>query len=325
MKNGPSTFTTKWHLRPDAEKHRIQKMEAKLSAKLQLLELTRGKTKNVAVSDNLEKIRRHKEALQTIVAGVEELKRDIQQEKLDKGETVDEVKEREEETEGKMDIVDQDIKFVEARLKEIVTRSENEERETKEYHLAREREEQLKFERHQLEQKAEFSKAQNSTTDLPHKHSVKLPKLVITKYNGALENWLSFWNKFEAEIDSTDLPAVTKFAYLKELVEPRVRKGIDGLPFTTEGYERAKSILKSNYGKMSEIVNAYIENILALPFISGTQPAKVHDFYEALLYNVQSLETLGKTSECVALVRGILNKLPGIKAELVQGHPEWQS
>ena len=136
---------------------------------------------------------------------------------------------------------------------------------------------------------------------------------------------MPFWNKFEAESDSTDLPAVTKFAYLKELVEPRVRKGIDGLPFTTEGYERAKSILKSNYGKMSEIVNAYIENILALPFISGTQPAKVHDFYEALLYNVQSLETLGKTSECVALVRGILNKLPGIKAELVQGHPEWQS
>ena len=143
---------------------------------------------------------------------------------------------------------------------------------------------------------------------------------------GLLKIGCPFGTNFsEAEIDSTDLPAVTKFAYLRELVEPRFRKGIDGLPFTTEGYERAKSILKSNYGKMSEIVNAYIENILALPFISGTQPAKVHDFYEALLYNVQSLETLGKTSECVALVRGILNKLPGIKAELVQGHPEWQS
>ena len=143
---------------------------------------------------------------------------------------------------------------------------------------------------------------------------------------GLLKIGCPFGTNFsEAEIDSTDLPAVTKFAYLRELVEPRVRKGIDGLPFTTDGYERAKKyILKSNYGKMSEIVNAYIENILALPFISGTQPAKVHDFYEALLYNVQSLETLGKTSECVALVRGILNKLPGIKAELVQGHPEWR-
>ena len=73
-------------------------MEAKLSAKLQLLELTREKTKDVAVSDNLEKIRRHKDALQTIVAGVEELKRDIEQEKLEKGETVEEVKEWGEET-----------------------------------------------------------------------------------------------------------------------------------------------------------------------------------------------------------------------------------
>ena len=135
----------------------------------------------------------------------------------------------------------------------MVTRSENEERETKEYHLAREREEQLKFERHQLEQKTEFSKAQNSTPDLPNKQSVKLPKLVITKYNGALENWLSFWKKFEAEIDSTDLPAVTKFTYLKELVEPRARKGVDGLPLTAERYERTKNILKSNYKKMSEI------------------------------------------------------------------------
>ena len=90
-----------------------------------------------------------------------------------------------------------DIKFLEARMKEIVTPSENEQRETKEYHLDREREGQLNFERHQLEQKAEFSKAQNSTPDLSNKQSMKLPKLVITKYNGALINWLSFWNKFQ--------------------------------------------------------------------------------------------------------------------------------
>ena len=44
----------------------------------------------------------------TILAGVEELKRDKEQEKLEKGETVDEVKEWGEETEGKIDIVDND-------------------------------------------------------------------------------------------------------------------------------------------------------------------------------------------------------------------------
>ena len=68
--------------------------------------------------------------------------------------------------------MDKNIKFLEVRIKEIVIRSENEQRETKEYHLARDREEQLKFERHQLKQKAEFSKTQNSTPDLLHKQSV---------------------------------------------------------------------------------------------------------------------------------------------------------
>ena len=67
----------------------------------------------------------------------------------------------------------------------------------------------------------------------------------------------TFWNKLnKADIDKTRLPAVTKFAYLKELVDPRLRQGIDGLPFTSEGYERAKNILQTNYGQTSEIINA---------------------------------------------------------------------
>jgi hypothetical protein len=50
---------------------------------------------------------------------------------------------------------------------------------------------------------------------------------------------LRFWNQFEAEIQAADIPAVTKFTYLKELVVPKVRIAIQGLPFTIEGYERS--------------------------------------------------------------------------------------
>ena len=61
--------------------------------------------------------------------------------------------------------------------------------------------------------------------------SVKMPKLVITKYDGTYERWLSFWNKFEAEIDNTYLPAVTgKFSYLKELLEPMCVMRLMGYP-----------------------------------------------------------------------------------------------
>lgn len=301
---------------------------AKLNAKLVLLDLTRGKTDGIVGTVIVKKIRQQKEALQAIVGNTEELKREVEEAKLENGESLDKVKEWGQEIEERIDIVDNEIKVLKMRVKSAITKAENTEGEKQENQLACEREELLKFERKQLEQKEFSSKLKNSMQNLPShssKQSVKLPKLVITKYNGALENWLSFWNKFEAEIDKADLPAVTKFAYLKELVEPRVKKGIDGLPFSPEGYKRAKNILKANYGKTSEIINAYFENILALPTISGTNAAKIQNFYETLLYNVHSLETLGKTSDYLALVRGVLNNLPRIKAELVQGKPNWQS
>ena len=44
---------------------------------------------------------------------------------------------------------------------------------------------------------------------------------------------------------------MSKFSYFKELVIPKVRYLIDGLPFTREGYTRAKNILLTKYGKTS--------------------------------------------------------------------------
>ena len=72
-----------------------------------------------------------------------------------------------------------------------------------------------------------------------------------------------------------------------------MRTDIDGLPFTEEGYANAKAILEAEYGRPTEIVNAYIRNIMELPIIAGTSPNKVRDFYKQLQFNVQSLETLG--------------------------------
>ena len=120
------------------------------------------------------------------------------------------------------------------------------------------------------------------------------------------------------EIDSTQIKTVTKFSYLKELVKKKVRVSIDGLPFNSEGYERAKNILKSRHGKISEIVNAYVQAILALPHIHRSQPAKIYDFYEKLLTNVQSLETLGRLKEIAGYVLMTLDKLEGIRGDLVQ-------
>ena len=104
-----------------------------------------------------------------------------------------------------------------------------------------------------------------------------------------------------------------------------MREDIDGLPFTADGYDRAKTILKTEYGKVSKIVHAYhVRNIGALPMITGSHPPKVHQFYKTLMYNVQSLETLGKLQEVKGNVRSVIEKLKGIKADLVRGQENWQ-
>ena len=90
------------------------------------------------------------------------------------------------------------------------------------------------------------------------------------------------------------------------------------MPFSTEGYERAKNILARTYGQTSEVVNAYVENIMCLPTISGTHPARIHDFYEKLLFNVQSLETMGKLREVSGYVRMTIDRLPWIRGDLVR-------
>ena len=194
-------------------------------------------------------------------------------------------------------------------------------------HKEEERKRDLEHQDLILQQQMKFEKARESNVEKPKElqvKNVKLPKLSITKFSGKFSDWLSFWNTFEVEIDSTELPTVSKFAYLRELLEPNVRSEVEGLPFSTEGYERAKNILKSEYGKTSEIVNAYIQEIINLPVINGSSPAKVHDFYKTLSHNVQSLQTLGKIERVNGNTRAVLEKLKGIKADLVPGEEGWQ-
>ena len=99
---------------------------------------------------------------------------------------------------------------------------------------------------------------------------------------------------------------------------PSVRASVDGLPFMTKGYERAKSILKSRYGKPSEVANAHMQCIIGFSIIHGMHPAKIHEFFEKLTSHIQVLQTMGKVKEISGFVRATLDKLPDIRADLVR-------
>lgn len=49
--------------------------------------------------------------------------------------------------------------------------------------------------------------------------NAKLPKLVITQFKGTPAGWMRFWGQFTAEIDAADISQITKFSYLKQLLD----------------------------------------------------------------------------------------------------------
>ena len=167
-------------------------------------------------------------------------------------------------------------------------------------------------------------KAGQQTGESSRTIQVKLPKLEITKFKGTHIDWFRFWNQFEAEIDKQSIDPVTKFNYLKEFLDPKARLLIENLMHNSEGYTRAKQILKTRFGKSAEVVNAHIEMIMNLPHIKGVNVARIHDFLNKLLPSIQALESMGKLGEISGYARMTLNKLEGIRADLIRLDDNWQ-
>ena len=135
---------------------------------------------------------------------------------------------------------------------------------------------------------------------------------------------MRFWSTFREEVDKTCIPATSKFSYLKELLAPKVRSQIEGLPFSSEGYERAKAILQNKFGKPSEVINAHVNYLMNLPTINNANTTKIHDFYETLVRHTQALETMGKLNSVNGYARNILDRLPGIRSDLVRDDEYWK-
>ena len=154
--------------------------------------------------------------------------------------------------------------------------------------------------------------------------NVKLRKLIITEFEGTGIDWFPFLNQHEYENDRLELHAMSKFKYLKESLAAKVRFLIDTLPFTSGGDSRAIAILKAKFRKPSEVSAAHIQCITSPSVIANSNPNRIHKFYEKLVISVHAHENMNKRKEINGYVRLTLDKLPGIRGDLVRLDDNWQ-
>ncbi len=152
---------------------------------------------------------------------------------------------------------------------------------------------------------------------LPPKHSVHLPQLDLGTFDGDVVKWQSFWDKFVAVIDETDMPAVAKFSYLVAALEGEAQQVIRGMAVTEKNYAVVCNLLKERFGRPERIIFAHIQSLLSLKPVTPGQKGKSYisalwHQQDVLLSHIRSLEVLGvKGESCgVFLTPLILSCLP---------------
>ena len=155
--------------------------------------------------------------------------------------------------------------------------------------------------------------------------AVKLQRYTITPFFGDYKDWIRFWNQFEVEVDGAKISEISKFNYLLELVKDKPREDILGLPHTVEGYEEAKRILKSTYGKDFKVHKALIKELESLHSIMNIhQLNSVHEFYNKLARIVRTLATMKKLQTAQSAVYTLMDKLGPVREILVQTDDNWE-
>ena len=64
--------------------------------------------------------------------------------------------------------------------------------------------------------------------------------------------------------------------------------------------------------------------MMVLSVITETNPTRINEFYEKLVTNIQTSESMGRKKYIRGNVRLTLDKLPGIRAVLVRLDDNWQ-
>ena len=299
-----------------------EEANAILQVKLKQLRIACGRTGSVLESNKNTAICRQIESLKALSADVEKSRMEVESLKIRENEVEETITEWNKTIEENLSKADDEIK----RMEEWQESCQQEKKRNA-------FEEQMKYEvkLHEVKMKLELDrqaqlKAETSSSEANVKQvEAKLPKLVITKFKGSYTDWPRFWGQYTKSIEKSGLASITKFSYLRELLSDNVRREVESLPFTSEGYNRATAILKEKYGNKSEIVKAYVKEILSLPRIPSAKARAIAEFSDKLTYCVQSLQSLGKLDEVRGLTAITLDKLSAIRGDLVRSDGDWEN
>ena len=138
----------------------------------------------------------------------------------------------------------------------------------------------------------------------------KLPRLTLPTFDGKITEWPSFWDSFNATINSSkEISDVDKFKYLSSCLQGEAKETLKGFSLTDKQYEPAMKHLKSRYDDKGYIIQTYYTSLSNLAK-SSNMTTELRKTFNLLETQLRSLESMGENIENNYIISMIKSKLP---------------
>ena len=140
----------------------------------------------------------------------------------------------------------------------------------------------------------------------------RLPKMDLPKFSGNVHEYTSFWEQFAEGVHNKRIPDVSKFSYLRSLLEGDAKAAVSGLSLTSANYATACQILEKRWGRPEKLIFHHVQELLSVSVPNRPSVKELWHVHDTLYAHICSLASLGITGEQygVILTPLVLSRFP---------------
>ena len=189
----------------------LNKTRKLINTQMKMLELAERETERLLKRNNLNELQKHLANIEKRLDVLQDLKYKVQELMISESEESKEIDEFTMKIKEDMTRFDGVISELEKSVKRLNDGEQAKVRskvdQDQEGNFRRRYEEEMRLEEMRMEMRKKYvdSEGKNSASE---SNKVKIPKLVIAKFEGTALDWFRFWNQFETEIEKQDISPV---------------------------------------------------------------------------------------------------------------------
>ncbi|XP_055613515.1 uncharacterized protein LOC129759958 [Uranotaenia lowii] len=136
---------------------------------------------------------------------------------------------------------------------------------------------------------------QQGAPAIAHVTGVKLPTIELPKFDGDLNEWLTFRDSFSSLIHSSpEIPCIQKFQYLRSALRGDALKLIESLNITANNYAVAWEALLNRYSNTYLLKKKHLQALIVHSKVSGKSAAGLRAVVEDFQRHVKILNQLNE-------------------------------